>query len=73
MQALQCRTTQGRITMTDSEKQRQLTRDFYVAMTYFKLPLEVRKVALESARMHWRRASRCYRAIVNSLPIRNVP
>jgi hypothetical protein len=56
--------------MTDAEKQRQLTRDFYVTMTYFKLPLEVRKVALESARMHWRQAARCYAAIVNSLPRR---
>ena len=57
--------------MTDSEKQRQLTRDFFITMAYFKLPLEVRKVALESARGRWRQAARCYRAIVNSIPRRS--
>lgn len=55
---------------SDARKREQITRDFYISMAYFDLPLEVRKVALESARMHWRQASRCYAAIVNSLPRR---
>lgn len=55
---------------SDSQKREQLTRDFYVTMAFFQLPIEVRKVALESARTHWRQASRCYAAIVNSLPRR---
>jgi hypothetical protein len=53
---------------SDAKKREQLTRDFYVTMTYFRLPLEVRKVALESANRSWRSAARCYRAIVLSLP-----
>ena len=54
---------------SDAKVREQLTRDFYVTMAYFKLPLEVRKVALESAHgASWRRAAKCYRAIVNSLP-----
>ena len=55
---------------SDAQIREQLTRDFYVTMTFFKLPIEVRKVALESANRSWRSAARCYRAIVNSLPCR---
>ena len=58
---------------SDAQKREQLTRDFFVTMAYFKLPLENRKIALESANRSWRAAARCYRAICNSLPIRNVP
>ena len=60
-------------TQRDAATREQLTRDFYVTMAYFHLPLDVRKVALESARGRWRYSARIYRAIVNSLPIRNVP
>jgi hypothetical protein len=53
---------------SDARKREQLTHDFYVAMAFFKLPIEVRKVALESAKRRWRYSARIYRAIVNSLP-----
>ncbi len=57
------------IAKTDSETREQLTRDFYVTMTYFKLPLEVRKVAREACEgRRWRYTARVYRAIVLSLP-----
>jgi hypothetical protein len=69
-----CMEAEMKIAHSDAEKREQLTRDFYVTMTFFKLPIDVRKVALESAKgARWRSAARCYRAIVNSLPIRNVP
>jgi hypothetical protein len=52
---------------TDAQKHEQMIRDFYVTMAHYKLPLEVRKVALASALSHWRKAARCYHAIANSL------
>ena len=73
-QVLQKQFAKVKVAHSEAQIREQLRVDFYISMVYFDLPLEVRKIALESAKgARWRQAARCYRAICNSLPIRNVP
>ena len=52
----------------DAETYRQMKIDFIRAMAFFDLPDDVQKVAWASALWRVTAASKCYRAIVNSLP-----